>query len=222
MNGSGTPEEPSPAAPTMSKIQASKVLKGLEPLLDPWERYLSLSSSLRSTLPLLKDPDESLRALAQDEATSIRAEIGELVEDMGRTLLRKELGGMEEVGALVEIKAGAGGDEAGLFAGELMRMYHRYADVWGRDVSARNLPENGGSGTAGKGWKISMISENVSATSTGKTAYKEVVFEVKGRGAYEALRWETGVHRVQRVPLTETSGRLHTSAVAVVVGNYST
>jgi peptide chain release factor 1 len=200
----------------LSKIQVSKLLKDLEPLLEPWNRYTSLKASLSSTAPLLNDPEDALRALAEDETSAIKAEMEELVEKMRWLLLKRETSGMENVGAMVEIKAGAGGEEAALFVGELMRMYLRYADIWGEEISSR-----GGRGNdewrGGGGWKTSMVSESVSATSTGRTGFKEVTFEVKGRGAYETFRWETGVHRVQRVPLTETSGRMHTSAVAVVV-----
>lgn len=174
-------------------------------------------SSLESTAPLLKDADESIRSLAEDETVSIKAEMSELIEGLKTLLLKREMSGMENVGALVEIKAGAGGEEAGLFAGELMRMYHRYADIWGEEVCARGIDEESMGSRGRGGWKITTISETVSTTSTGKTGFKEIVFEVKGRGAYETFRWENGVHRVQRVPLTETSGRLHTSAVAVVV-----
>lgn len=122
----------------------------------------------------------------------------------------------QDVSALVEIKAGAGGEEAGLFAGDLLRMYTRYVDLWGCSVSSRGC-ENGG---FGKGWKADIISESFTTTAGGRATYKEVTLEVKGRGAYDTFRWETGVHRVQRVPATETAGRMHTSAVAVVVSFY--
>lgn len=163
-------------------------------------------------MPLLTDPDPSLRSLAEEESVKLRHTLDSLVQDVLPPLLIPP-SSTQDVGALVEIKAGVGGEEAGLFVGDLLRMYTRYVEIWGRDVSARG-DESGG---YEKGWKSEIITESITATSGGRVAYKEVTLEVKGRGAYDTFRWETGVHRVQRVPTTESSGRMHTSAVAVVV-----
>jgi peptide chain release factor 1 len=163
-------------------------------------------------VPLLQDPDPSLRSLAEEESVALQHELNSLVQDVLPPLLIPS-SPTQDVSALVEIKAGAGGEEAGLFAGDLLRMYTRYVDLWGRDVSGRS----DGNGGSGKGWKTDIISESFITIAGGRAAYKEVTLEVKGRGAYDTFRWETGVHRVQRVPATETTGRMHTSAVAVVV-----
>jgi len=194
------------------KIKTSKLIKELEVLVGPWERWKSASAALTETMPLLHDPDPSLRSLAEEEYVALQQELSSLVQDVLPLLLIPS-SPTQDVSALVEIKAGAGGEEAGLFAGDLLRMYTRYVDLWGRDISGRG-DEDGGSG---KGWKTNIISESFATTAGGRAAYKEVTLEVKGRGAYDTFRWETGVHRVQRVPATETTGRMHTSAVAVVV-----
>jgi peptide chain release factor 1 len=164
------------------------------------------------TTELLNDPDPSLRSLAEDEAEELRSRMNALVDGVFPPLLIPESGTVE-IGALVEIKAGAGGEEACLFAADLLRMYTKYADIWGSDIASR------GNDSGHSPWKTSIVSESVAASIGGKPGYKEVILEVKGRGAYDTYRWETGVHRVQRVPETETSGRLHTSAVAVVVSS---
>lgn len=195
-----------------NKIKMSKTIKELEALVQPWEEWKRASAALEETVPLLQDSDPSLRSLAEEESVALQETLNTLVQEVLPPLLLP-VSPTQDVSALVEIKAGAGGEEAGLFAGDLLRMYTRYVDLWGRDVSARGDP----SGASGKGWKTTIISESLTATTGGRPAYKEVTLEIKGRGAYDTFRWETGVHRVQRVPATETSGRMHTSAVAVVV-----
>ncbi|PVG03947.1 release factor [Serendipita vermifera] len=192
------------------KIKASKLIKELEPLVQPWEEWQTAEASLSQTTELLKDPDPSLRSLAEDEAEELRNKMNSLVDDIFPPLLIPESSTVE-MGALVEIKAGAGGEEACLFAADLLRMYTRYADIWGADIASRG--NDGGH----LPWRTSIVSESSASSIGGKPGYKEVILEIKGRGAYDTYKWETGVHRVQRVPETETSGRLHTSAVAVVV-----
>ena len=135
--------------------------------------------------------DEDLRALARDELDGLEAEIPPLAETVRELLIPRDP--MDDRPAVVEIRAGTGGDEAGLFAGDLLRMYQRYAERMGWSVELLSLSE----GIPG--------------------AFKEAVFTVRGDGAYGRLRLESGVHRVQRVPETESQGRIHTSAASVAV-----
>lgn len=198
----------------IDKIKASKTIKELEPLVAAWKTYTENMESIKGAIQLMEDPDEVLRSMAEEELAASQSSVDSLIQEVFPKLLIPKSQTAEN-GAVVEIKAGAGGEEAGLFAADLFRMYTRYVDAWGADISARGA-EEGGRGL-GRGWKTNVLSQSISASMSGKDAFKEVVFEVEGRGAYDSLRWENGVHRVQRVPATETSGRMHTSAAAVVV-----
>jgi len=135
--------------------------------------------------------DEELRALVREELETLRRRNEQLMVQIKTALLPKDI--MDEKNAIVTIQAGAGGDEAGLFAAELFRMYVRYAE------SHR--------------WAVEVLDANES----GIGGFKEIVFEVRGRGAYARLKYEGGTHRVQRVPVTESSGRIHTSTAKVIV-----
>jgi peptide chain release factor 1 len=154
-------------------------------------RYLRLSDQLRQARELASGSDAGLAELAEAEILELEEERSRLEAELERLLVPKDP--LDDRPAVVEIRAGTGGDEAGLFAADLYRMYKRFADQ--------------------KGWKIEEIS-----TSEGVLGgLKEVVFVVRGRDAYGHLRYESGVHRVQRVPVTESSGRIHTSAASVAV-----
>lgn len=135
--------------------------------------------------------DPELRALAAEEVAALEERQNALENELRVLLLPKDPNDNKDV--IMEIRAGAGGEEAALFAADLYRMYVRYAEL--------------------RGWKTDLISEN----RTGVGGYKEVIFEVQGRGAYSRLKFESGVHRVQRVPITEASGRIHTSTATVAV-----
>ncbi len=135
--------------------------------------------------------DEEMRALARDELDRLRGREEELLTDVKLALLPKDI--MDDRNAIVTIQAGAGGDEAGLFAADLFRMYARYADA--------------------RRWQVEVLDSNAS----GIGGFKEVVLEVRGRGAYARLKYEGGTHRVQRVPATESQGRIHTSTAKVIV-----
>ncbi len=137
----------------------------------------------------LDDPEE--RAMFKEEAENLSAREAEMREKLRLMLLPKDPN--DDKNVIVEIRAGAGGDEAGLFAADLFRMYSRYAEA--------------------NRWKTSILSSNAS----GIGGFKEVIFQVKGKGAYSKLKYESGVHRVQRVPNTESSGRIHTSTATVAV-----
>ncbi len=164
----------------------------IEPIVSLYRRYQAVERQIESARALLEEEtDEEVRELARDEIQSLQAQKEDLYQQLRLALLPKDPNDEKDV--IVEIRAGAGGDEAGLFAAELARMYMRYAES--------------------KRWKTSVISYNES----GIGGYKEIIFEVQGRGAYSRLKYESGVHRVQRVPVTESSGRIHTSTATVAV-----
>lgn len=164
-------------------------------LTDVVRHYKSLQEvrkQLADTEAMLGDGlDDEMKALAQDELAGLRDREESLLRDLQIALLPKDI--MDERNAIVTIQAGAGGDEAGLFAADLYRMYTRYADT--------------------KRWNVEVLDENES----GIGGFKEVVFEVRGKGAYARLKYEGGTHRVQRVPTTESQGRIHTSTAKVIV-----
>ncbi len=170
----------------------AKERSDLEDLVNLYREYKDTAQELSETKSLLtEDIDPELRELAEHEVASLQARLDTLEAQMRRALIPKDPRDAKNV--LVEIRAGAGGDEAGLFAAELFRMYNRYAER--------------------QGWQTELLSEH----TTGVGGYKEVVFGVKGRGAFSRFKFESGVHRVQRVPVTESSGRIHTSTATVAV-----
>jgi len=161
----------------------------LQPLVELTRRYKQALDELEQAEALLDDAD--MGALAREEIGRVEAAIPEMEDSLRRMLLPKDPRDSKNV--IVEIRAGAGGDEAGIFAGDLFRMYSRYAEE--------------------QRWKVEVLS----AHETGVGGYKEIVFEVRGHGAFSRLKYESGVHRVQRVPVTESSGRIHTSTATVAV-----
>ncbi len=163
----------------------------LEPLVTKWREFKALRRGIEEARELMKDPDPEVRQMAEEELHASEAQREEMERELKLLLLPKDP--HDEKDVMVEIRAGTGGEEAALFAGELMRMYTRYAERMG--------------------WKAEMMS----ATETGIGGYKEVILAIKGKGAYSHLKWEGGPHRVQRVPVTESGGRIHTSAATVAV-----
>jgi len=161
----------------------------IEPVVAGFHQYERAQAELLSAQELLADPD--MKVLAEEEMHSSRSRIETLEGELQRLLLPKDPN--DERNVFLEIRAGTGGDESALFAGDLLRMYLRYAE--------RNR------------WKTELISE--SASDLG--GYKEVIFRIEGAGAYSKLKFESGGHRVQRVPETEAQGRIHTSACSVAV-----
>ncbi|HQL00523.1 MAG TPA: peptide chain release factor 1 [Smithellaceae bacterium] len=141
---------------------------------------------------LLNDSDEELRALVKDELPQLQTQREELEEKIKILLLPKDPN--DDKNVFLEIRAGTGGDEAGLFVGDLFRMYARYAES--------------------QGWKVDVVS---SSPAGGMGGFKEIIAQIEGAGAYSRLKFESGVHRVQRVPVTEAQGRIHTSAVTVAI-----
>lgn len=165
----------------------------LEPKAAVYQAYRQVAEALAQTRELLRtEEDPELRQLAHEEIARLEAEEETLAQQLKQLLLPQDP--RDEKNVIMEIRAGAGGDEAGLFAAELFRMYTRFAERQG-------------------GWKTEIISES----HTGIGGFKEVIFEIRGKGAYSQLKYESGVHRVQRVPVTESSGRIHTSTATVAV-----
>ncbi len=153
--------------------------------------YEGLLGELKEAKEFLRDDDSDIRSMAKEEIPSLEKKIAELNSQINLLLMPKDPRDSKNV--LLEIRAGTGGEEAGLFAGDLFRMYSRYAES--------------------KSWKIEIVEKNGSSSG----GFKEVVSLIRGKGAFSSFKYESGTHRVQRVPTTETQGRVHTSAVTVAV-----
>jgi len=166
----------------------SKAIAEIQPLVESFQQYKKVVSDLNAAEELLKDPD--MRELAQEELATLTAERDRLLAEIKLLLVPKDPN--DEKNVVLEIRAGTGGDEAALFAGDLFRMYSRYAERQGWKVDVMNLSDSGG-------------------------GIKEVIALIEGRSVYSRLKYESGVHRVQRVPATEASGRIHTSTATVAV-----
>ena len=174
----------------ISKI--AKERSDLEPKVKAFARYKVLISQLEDARKLIEDEeDEEMIELARIEVESLEQEIATLEEKLKMMLIPTSP--LDEKDIIMEIRAGTGGEEAALFVGELFRMYSHYADI--------------------KGWKIDILSSSPSEIG----GFKEIIFSISGLSVYSYLKYESGVHRVQRVPATESSGRIHTSAASVVV-----
>lgn len=164
----------------------------LQNIVDLWHEYELVTKDLEQARGLLDDEtDGEMLDMANAEIADLEAKATPLVEKIQNALIPRDA--TEHADAVIEIRAGAGGDEAGLFAADLLRMYQRYAEA--------------------SGWKFDVLDSN----DTGVGGVKEVVFEVSGDGAFRRLKLESGVHRVQRVPSTESQGRIHTSTATVAV-----
>jgi len=174
-------------------VRITRELSELTPVVDAVKTYRSAVDEIAGIDALIADPatQAEMRAMAEGELPQLEARRDELAQDIRVALLPKDA--MDERNVVLEIRAGTGGDEASLFAGDLFRMYERFASL--------------------QGWKVDLIS----ASEGTMGGYKEIVAEVQGRGAFAKLKFESGVHRVQRVPDTETQGRIHTSAATVAV-----
>ena len=164
----------------------------IEELVTKYREYKATVKSLEETQVMITQGlDEEMAELANDEVKRLEEQRDRLLQEIKVALIPRDPA--EDKDVIVEIRAGAGGEEAGLFAADLFRMYTRYASA--------------------KGWLPEIMSSN----ETGIGGFKEIIFEVKGKGVYGGLKYESGVHRVQRVPLTESSGRIHTSTATVAV-----
>lgn len=183
------PETQSDAARVTALMKEQALLM---PVAETYDRYLKADERERESMELLPDEsDPEMRTMLHDEIRDARQEKEALTEELKVLLLPQDPDDMRS--AIVEIRAGAGGDEAALFAADLYRMYARYAD--------RN------------GWKCSMIS----LSESGIGGFKECTFQIDGKGVFSRLKYESGTHRVQRIPVTESGGRIHTSTATVAI-----
>ncbi len=184
--------QPEVASDMKEFTKLNKEFKDLEKIVVVYKEYKNVLDNIASSKEILKtEKDEEFRDMAKMELDELEPRQEELEEELKFMLIPKDPDDSKDV--IVEIRAGAGGDEAGIFAGDLYRMYDRYIDT--------------------KGWRKELISLN-EASSGG---FKEIVFSVSGEDVYGSLKFESGVHRVQRVPVTESQGRVHTSAASVAV-----
>ena len=173
-------------------VKLNKEYSELTPLVNAYKKYSDILGNIATDKEILEtDKDEEMRQMAKMELDELEKEKEKLEEEIKLLLLPKDP--EDEKNAIVEIRAGTGGDEAGIFAGDLFRMYSKFCES--------------------KKWKI----EVTSFTEASSGGYKEIVFNVTGNGVYGILKYESGVHRVQRVPKTESQGRIHTSAASVAV-----
>jgi peptide chain release factor 1 len=183
--------DPSVAARPDQLKRLGKEHADLRDVVELWREYRTAAIDLDAARAMLKGAEGDERVYVEEEITTQRARLDDLGDRLFEALQPKDPNDERDV--IMEIRAGAGGDEAGLFAADLFRMYSRYAE--------------------NRRWKTEILSSN----ETGINGFKEITFAVNGKGAYSRLKYEAGVHRVQRVPVTESSGRIHTSAAAVVV-----
>ncbi len=181
------------AMPTEAYVKLSREFAELAPVVEAVKAYRVAQRELEGVTGLIEDPatDPEMRSIAAEERPELEARRAALEQQLRIALIPRDA--MDERNVILEIRAGTGGDEAALFAGDLFRMYERYA--------------------ATQGWKV----EIVTASEGSMGGYKEIIAEIRGRGAFAKLKYESGVHRVQRVPDTEGSGRIHTSTATVAV-----
>ena len=171
--------------------ELSKEQRGLEAVVNKYTELKQLERDIEDLKEMSKDSDPDLREMAELELSESQEKIEKIIEDIKILLIPKDPN--DEKNVIVEIRGAAGGDEGNIFAGDLFRMYSRYAER--------------------RRWKMELLS----ASDTGVGGYKEVSFLIKGKGAYSRLKYESGVHRVQRIPSTESGGRIHTSTATVAV-----
>lgn len=183
--------DPQVLADHVKLVELAQERSDLEPLVQAYHRHQEVTEELEGARQLLEEESDELAQLAEDEVEQLTAELEALEQRMRSLLVPKDP--RDDRNVYVEIRAGAGGDEAGIFAGDLLRLYARYAEA--------------------RGWRTEIVEEN----STGVGGYKEVILLVRGKGAYSRFKYESGVHRVQRVPVTESQGRIHTSTATVAV-----
>ncbi|HEY6362883.1 MAG TPA: peptide chain release factor 1 [Vicinamibacterales bacterium] len=171
--------------------KAAKTLSDLEPLVQKYREYKTVQKDIEGAEELVRSGDADMRALAEEELVGLVERREALLSELRVLLVPKDPN--DDKNVLLEIRAGTGGDEAALFAADLFRMYSRYAER--------------------QRWKLELMS----SSENGVGGIKEVIASIEGRGAYSRLKYESGVHRVQRVPATEASGRIHTSTATVAV-----
>jgi peptide chain release factor 1 len=182
---------PEAMADQANYAKLTKTHRDLEPLVEKYREWKQVEQSLSGSREMLNDSDAEMRAMAEAEVAELEPKLEAIEAELKVLLLPKDPN--DEKNVVVEVRAGTGGDEATLFADEIFRMYTRYAET--------------------QGWKVEVMSVSHSSVN----GVKEVIAVIEGRGVYSKMKYESGVHRVQRVPATEQQGRIHTSAVTVAV-----
>lgn len=184
--------DPALSTDPQEMLRIVRMRSGLERTVESYHRWQALTEEVRTVRQMLRDEQEpELRQLAEEELTGLEERIATLEEEITLLLLPRDPN--DEKNVMLEIRAGAGGDEAAIFAGDLMRMYTRYGEH--------------------QGWSVKLASESTAEMG----GFKEVILEIRGDSVYSKLKYESGVHRVQRVPVTETQGRIHTSTATVAI-----
>ncbi|MDF1695192.1 MAG: PCRF domain-containing protein, partial [Saprospiraceae bacterium] len=171
--------------------KVSKEYKSLEDVVNTSDQYMNVLSNIENAQEMQKDPDPEMKEMAKMELDELIPRRDELLEEIKVLLIPKDPD--DSLDVIFEIRSGTGGDEASIFAGDLLKMYSKYFET--------------------QGWKVELIDENENQVG----GYNKVVLEVKGKDVYGKLKFESGAHRVQRVPKTESQGRVHTSAATVAV-----
>src|SRR6187549_819620 len=181
--------DPEVAADSKRYQKIAKSHSDYSEIVSKFREYLEIRSSLTDTQAMLREPnlDPEMKAMTEEELTSLQGRIDQCESDLRVLLLPRDPN--DDRNVILEIRAGTGGDEAGLFVADIFRMYSRYAER--------------------QRWRVDILS----SSSTGVGGFKEIIALIEGKGAYSRLKYESGVHRVQRVPATEASGRIHTSAI---------
>lgn len=189
---SGQLSDPEVIADMKKYVQLNKEYKELEPIVEAGNKYRKMIENLEGAKEILsKEKDEELREMAKEEVAEIESQLPDMEENIKLLLIPADP--QDSKNAIIEIRGGTGGDEAAIFAGDLFRMYAKFCEK--------------------RNWKLEVTSQSEGAAG----GFKEMICKVSGEGVYGVLKYESGVHRVQRVPQTETQGRVHTSAASVVV-----
>lgn len=189
---SGQLSDPEVIADMKKYVQLNKEYKELEPIVEAGNKYRKMIENLEGAKEILsKEKDEELREMAKEEVAEIESQLPDMEENIKLLLIPADP--QDSKNAIIEIRGGTGGDEAAIFSGDLFRMYAKFCEK--------------------RNWKLEVTSQSEGAAG----GFKEMICKVSGEGVYGVLKYESGVHRVQRVPQTETQGRVHTSAASVVV-----
>jgi peptide chain release factor 1 len=183
--------DPAVAADYVKVAEYAQERSDLQPIAKGYYEYASVLTQIDEAESLIESDDADLKELAREELPALVERRDQLAEELRQLLLPKDPRDQKNV--ILEVRAGTGGDEAGIFAADLFRMYTRFAEL--------------------QGWRVEILDSH----DTGVGGFKEIVAQIKGRGAYSRLKYESGVHRVQRVPITESQGRIHTSTATVAV-----
>jgi len=185
--------DPEVASDTKRYQKLAKTHSDYGTIISKYREYLGTINSLADTRAILREPDldPEMKAMTEEELATLESQLSQFESELKILLLPKDPN--DERNVIMEIRAGTGGDEAGLFAADIFRMYSRYAER--------------------QGWRVEIMS----SSPTGVGGFKEIIALIEGKGVYSRMKYESGVHRVQRVPATEASGRIHTSAITVAV-----